>query len=789
MTTTEWGAIPQDVSALRAAWDDARDAPSARQKLLVSLLHLPRRVAEEHQGVLEELIARAQQDDNEWVKLLGAAMNGFPSSGRLALHADTLLSTAAPLATLLEASRWELIEDISLEQCEDGAAAALDLGGHFNVNETAAAELVAAWAKPPAPAPAPAAAPVPASKQPARAPTIVESSALDDALAKSLAPARGAAAPAPANKQATDRAKMASAISIPKSMRPGGMGAGDKKQSTFNLSGSTRKPRMQLLGEDAAKDVRSKSMPVKKAKGEPKPGKAAAAAETAQGLADLLFDGAGSCAFSNGAAAPPPPPPRGEAEPFDGALVPKGDGSGGASYYQDRRKRWAYVCDAHGFALLRGLIEAATPLLQGVAAQLAEYGDGGRARQDGEQIYAQKPNLGANGVTWSQDNYAHLGLQAEYLRLKSIQRFTETYVAMQRLHNAGGLARLQHDLQNDGEGGGDGGAPGGGARPLRIASLGGGPGFELVAVRAFAAEVMGEAPPPQLTSLDLEASWRPHAEALGLGFNVWDVNDGAGLLRAAGWERIDLAIISYVFYHYMSHERCYEWIAAALRSGDVGAVLIVSRFESLTPQIEALEARGVRVTPLLTQPQFSARRTDHRQLLFTASHSPAPGKTAPAEQQRIAFPNVPHEDNKDPRDRSYEELGSAPAAAAAAAPPPPPAQSRVPPPPPPPRPPPPPPPRPAAIAPPAPEPAAGDDDAAALAAVPEQLLTAVEGLAGADRVTVLSFFGKRPGLSGVYEVVLQVDARNPDGSAASNIVLKLDFAQWQWKRVRRKVTA
>ena len=125
MTTTEWGAIPQDVSALRAAWDDARDAPSARQKLLVSLLHLPRRVAEEHQGVLEELIARAQQDDNEWVKLLGAAMNGFPSSGRLALHADTLLSTAAPLATLLEASRWELIEDISLEQCEDGAAAAL----------------------------------------------------------------------------------------------------------------------------------------------------------------------------------------------------------------------------------------------------------------------------------------------------------------------------------------------------------------------------------------------------------------------------------------------------------------------------------------------------------------------------------------------------------------------------------------------------------------------------------------------------------------------------------------
>ena len=59
--TQEWGAIPQDVSSLRAAWDDAQDTPSARQKLLLSLLHLPRRTAEEHQGALEELIALAQQ--------------------------------------------------------------------------------------------------------------------------------------------------------------------------------------------------------------------------------------------------------------------------------------------------------------------------------------------------------------------------------------------------------------------------------------------------------------------------------------------------------------------------------------------------------------------------------------------------------------------------------------------------------------------------------------------------------------------------------------------------------
>ena len=64
----------------------------------------------------------------------------------------------------------------------------------------------------------------------------------------------------------------------------------------------------------------------------------------------------------------------------------------------------------------------------------------------------------------------------------------------------------------------------------------------------------------------------------------------------------------------MSHDLCYDWLAAALRSGEVGAVLIVSRFENLSTQMRALEARGVRAITLMHQPQFSARRTDHRQV-------------------------------------------------------------------------------------------------------------------------------------------------------------------------------
>ena len=100
-----------------------------------------------------------------------------------------------------------------------------------------------------------------------------------------------------------------------------------------------------------------------------------------------------------------------------------------------------------------------------------------------------------------------------------MQRFTETYAIMQRLHNAGGLGYLP--------------AQGG----WRVASLGGGPGFELLAVGAtppkpypypyryphpyphpiqvgaFCSEHV-PGPPPQLISLDLEPSWCELAEAL-----------------------------------------------------------------------------------------------------------------------------------------------------------------------------------------------------------------------------------------------------------------------------------
>ena len=103
--------------------------------------------------------------------------------------------------------------------------------------------------------------------------------------------------------------------------------------------------------------------------------------------------------------------------------------------------------------------------------------------------------------------------------------------------------------------------------------------------------------------------------------------DGDGLLGKTGWPAIDLAVISYVYYHYMSNEHCADWLARLLHAGAVKAVLIISRFEDLSQNLDAVARRGVHVVPLMRKPRHSRRPTDHRQLLYvspTAGELPTP---------------------------------------------------------------------------------------------------------------------------------------------------------------------
>ena len=207
------------------------------------------------------------------------------------------------------------------------------------------------------------------------------------------------------------------------------------------------------------------------------------------------------------------------------------------------------------------------------------------------------------------------------------------------------------------------------------------------------------------------------------------------------------------------------------------------------------------VTRLLTQPRFSGRRSDHRQLLYRSAAAPPLTPLDASQRRRSTFPNVPHEDGKDPRDLSYDALlipADTRAAAAAASdaavasalargePSPPPLQP--PPPPPPPLPPPPPPSTATAAAPP---PDGTDTDAPLPVSVPEALREALESVKGDDRRAAIAFFEQSAGWSGGREIVLQSETQpHPQTGEAvvtSHVVLKLQFEAQTWKRVRRKV--
>lgn len=108
-----------------------------------------------------------------------------------------------------------------------------------------------------------------------------------------------------------------------------------------------------------------------------------------------------------------------------------------------------------------------------------------------------KPNLRTKGFTWSQEEYSHHGFQRWYLHFKSFQRFTETWAILERSLSAGVL-----DLTK---------------RYLKVASIGGGPGFELLAFKLFFHRHSHHTK-LKLASLDLCESWRPYVEAQGYRF-------------------------------------------------------------------------------------------------------------------------------------------------------------------------------------------------------------------------------------------------------------------------------
>ena len=275
----------------------------------------------------------------------------------------------------------------------------------------------------------------------------------------------------------------------------------------------------------------------------------------------------------------------------DGRIVVK--------YFQDAKKRWPRFTDRKGLKLLKVLINKTNVVLKRnmeiIQSSITSSGGSNTIEQvvkDGRKMYVDKPTyhrtrrLGLHGdgehVTWSQEEYGMPGLQRTYLEMKSYQRFTEMWSLLERAHLYGLFDNVKPD-QN-----------------LRVASLGGGPGFELLAFQEFFKLKKIGPKRIDLISADLEKTWGEYVRLLGFDFIQYNLKDCNFLTRAnvAQKGKIDFLLVSAVMEMYMSNETSADDLARMLSPhGGVKAVLVVSRSTKLSAH-RLMEKRGVKAVPL-----------------------------------------------------------------------------------------------------------------------------------------------------------------------------------------------
>ena len=227
-----------------------------------------------------------------------------------------------------------------------------------------------------------------------------------------------------------------------------------------------------------------------------------------------------------------------------------------------------------------------------------------------------------------------------YLRLKSYQRFTETWAALERCAHAGLF---------------DAGGVLGDA--TRVVSLGGGPGYELLAYDYFrrywrspdrAAWRLDDAaatdPPRQrdaYASLDLQPSWKAYVDLLGYGFDKWDVHESGEAPVAAGQKGGVVCMLSNIMC-YCTDDATADLFLRLLRT--TVAAIVANERGAEQGIVPLLERRGAVVVKLLDQ--RAAGRDDRQFIVLPPGSAPTlPNIPLPDGATRV-FPNVPYEEKK-----------------------------------------------------------------------------------------------------------------------------------------------
>mmetsp|Transcript_25548 Transcript_25548/g.31418 ORF Transcript_25548/g.31418 Transcript_25548/m.31418 type:complete len:565 (-) Transcript_25548:452-2146(-) len=327
-----------------------------------------------------------------------------------------------------------------------------------------------------------------------------------------------------------------------------------------------------------------------------------------------------------------------------GEIKRTSDGSKQCTYYQDRRKKYPFKTSEDGYKLLQKLLDSNEAILRENMRLIMAQGDPQYVMAFGEALYEVKPCLKAYGETWSQEEYGHPGFQRIYIKLKSFQRFTETWATLERCF-ADGLFDIHVDearkaAQSACE-----------APIIRMASIGGGPAFELLAIKLYFERIAPGAI-LELISLDLQPSWKQYVELLGFKFIHWNIYDG-NLLETLNLEpgQLTYVVISYVLI-YCTDDQTMDMLTSLLRDDKVRAIIVSERSES-TGGVQMMESRGITVAKLMNQTWGK----DERQTVFLMDKY-LMNSTSGKETRRSnpIFPNVPFSEHKEARQKGGHKL-------------------------------------------------------------------------------------------------------------------------------------
>jgi len=347
----------------------------------------------------------------------------------------------------------------------------------------------------------------------------------------------------------------------------------------------------------------------------------------------------------------------------EGMVYEMSDDDGSCVYFCDRFRRYKFFAGKAGLALLKALVKVNERLLaENVTHFSADPTEAARERAEGYALYEEKPNLRRRDVgTWSDREYGLPGFQWMYLRLKSYQRFGETWALLERYAAAGLFPDRPKDDETE-------------ATALTVVSLGGGPGYELLAFDWFArwwwsssksspttsSKFLEEATfleeeeeekgkdfgGVRFASFDLQGSWKRYVDILGYDFRQWDVHAADAKEAVLGLGGDVVCMLSNILC-YCSDEQTADLFLGLFESGRVKAIVVNER-GAVQAIVGMLERRGVVVVHLLDQ---AAAGRDDRQLVFLPPGSPQqhsgayPGVPLPDDFHSV-LPNQPYEEKK-----------------------------------------------------------------------------------------------------------------------------------------------